>query len=306
MQLRSRASVRGRRRLVGVAVVGVLMALVAVLTSCQPPTTRTASGETASPRPVSNDRPLTIVALGDSYAAGEGNRPYDPDAPGCDRGAGAWPRLLGQEMAGSTVRVLACSGAKTAAMTTSYRNQPPQITALRQLIASGVNPDVVTITIGGNNANFGPTIASCVLWKCFWTGHDNNSVAYVQNQLPDLLVAVYQGVKAAAPNARIVVVGYPDLIPAWGDNTCKWMSNTERVQLAGLNDDLNRVARRAASKAGVSFVSTEHALDNHRLCTTDSWLFPVELIGPNVAASAHPNAQGQQAIADAVHDYLVK
>ncbi|ADP78254.1 SGNH/GDSL hydrolase family protein [Pseudofrankia inefficax] len=305
MQLRAPASARARR-LVALGVVSLFVTIATLLTACQPPTVANAATGSSTRKPLTRDQPLTIVALGDSYSSGEGNAPFDTDAATCHRSASAWPRLLGQQLTGSTVKLLACSGAKTYSLTSAFHGQSAQITALKSLLSAGVHPDVVTITIGGNDAGFGPTIASCVVWRCFWTGHDNNSVQFVENQLPGLLQTAYQGVKAAAPNARILVVGYPDIFPSRSDNTCKWMDSTERVQLVGLNDDLDRVAKRAAGKAGVEFVSTANTLNGHRLCTTDSWLYPVELLGAGTTASAHPNAQGEQAIADAVYGYLFK
>jgi lysophospholipase L1-like esterase len=306
MQLRSPDPARVRR-LVVLGLAGLMAAFTTLLTACQPPATMASANTGASPRRhLTTDQPLTLVALGDSYSSGEGNAPFDVDTPSCDRGAGAWPRLLGQEVVGSTVKVLACSGAKTTALMNSFHGQPAQVAALRSLIAAGVRPDVVTITIGGNDASFGPTIASCVVWRCFWTGHDNTSKAFVEDQLPGLLQTAYQNVKAAAPTARIVVVGYPDLFPSRSDNICKWLDNTERVQLVGLNNDLDRVARRAAGKAGVEYLSLDSAFNGHRLCTSDSWLYPVQLIGPSAQASAHPNPAGQQAMADAVYGYLYK
>jgi len=306
MQFRSAVTGRARRR--GVAgVAGLLAALAALLAACQPPATMAQAGAgTPSPRQPISGQPITLVALGDSFSAGAGNAPYDADAPGCDRSASAWPRLVGQEITGSTVRLLACAGAKTSALTGPFKGQAAQVTALRSLLSAGVHPDVVTIMIGGNDVGFGSTLASCVLWRCFWTGHDNTSLDFVDNQLPGLLRTAYQNVKAAAGGARVVVVGYPDLIPSRSDNICRWLDTTERVQLSGLNDAINRVARRAAAKADVDYLSIDRALNGHRLCTKDAWIYPVALTGAGLNASGHPTALGQRAIADAVATYVTK
>src|SRR4051812_33682246 len=112
MQLRSPAPTRARR-LVALGVVSLFATIATLLTACQPPTMANATTGTSTRRPLTTDQPLTIVALGDSYSSGEGNAPFDTDAATCHRGASAWPRLLGQQVAGSTVKLLACSGAKT-------------------------------------------------------------------------------------------------------------------------------------------------------------------------------------------------
>jgi lysophospholipase L1-like esterase len=296
---------------------GVLVAMCVLVSGCQRTTadgkngfswshlTHTSSTSPASPGPSNALPPATVVALGDSYSAGEGNGPYDADAPGCDRGAGAWPRLLGHRTAGSTVTILACSGARTSAFGQSYRGQPAQLAALRSLVASGAKPSVVTITIGGNDAGFGSTLLSCVVFKCFWSGNDSAAVRYAEDTLPGLLTSVYSQVKAAVPNARVIVVGYPDLIPSWGEtNGCSWLNASNRSQLSSLNSDVNRAAQRSARSAGVDFVSLDQVFRGHELCTSDSWLYPVGLGGAGLDASAHPNSLGQQAIADAVYSYL--
>ncbi|MDT3443494.1 MULTISPECIES: SGNH/GDSL hydrolase family protein [unclassified Pseudofrankia] len=308
MRLRLPAPTRAHRP-VNLGAVGLLATLVVLLSGCQPrPPAGQGEGPDSQVRTGTNSsgsgKPLTIVALGDSYSSGEGNAPFDLDAPGCGRSGASWPRLLAQEIAGSTARLLACSGAKTSAFTASFHGQPPQVEALRALVASGVKPDIVTITIGGNDAGFGPTIVSCVVWRCFWTGHDDHSREYVTDQLPPLLQAAYSQVKEAAGGARVIVIGYPDLFPSSTANTCRWLDNNERVQLAGLNRDLNRVIRRAASKTGVEFLSIDRVLDAHKLCTKDPWVYPIAVTGAGLQASAHPNTMGQRAIADAVHAYL--
>jgi len=313
MRLHRLASPRVRRSVV--LVTATVMAMLAIVLGGCEPRTRAAATDTGEPResgrqiqasPASFGKPLTIVALGDSYSSGEGNGPFDVDAPGCNRGADAWPRLLGQEIAGSTVRMIACSGAKTSAFTTSFHGQPPQLEALQALVAGGVKPDVVTITIGGNDAGFGPAIVSCVVWRCFWNGRDDNTREYVRDKLPPLLQAAYTQVKEAAGGARVIVIGYPSLFPSSTANTCKWLSNNERVQLIGLNGDLNRVIRRAAGKADVDFLSIDGVLDDHKLCTKDPWVHPVAVTGAGLQASAHLNSAGQHAIADTVHAYLAK
>jgi lysophospholipase L1-like esterase len=249
--------------------------------------------------------PATIVALGDSYSSGEGNAPYDEDAPGCDRGAGAWPRLLGQWEPGTTVKVIACAGATTGAFTSAYKGQPSQLDALRSLEAAGTKPSVVTITIGGNDAGFSSTLVSCVVFKCFWTGQDTDTVAFIEDTLPAKLTSVYRQVKAAAPGARVVVIGYPTLVGSWGSsNTCTWLRGTNRSELAAVNGDINAVIQRSARAAGVGYVSLANTFRGHGLCTSDSWLYPIGLNVAGPTASAHPNEAGQQAIAGAVYSSL--
>ncbi|WP_261567403.1 SGNH/GDSL hydrolase family protein [Frankia gtarii] len=255
------------------------------------------SGWNASAAAVPRQR--TLAALGDSYSSGEGSPPFDVLTPRCRRSNQAWPRRLAAMEPSTTVALFAaCSGATTDALNESFKGETPQLTQLRQLRTA---PDIVTITIGGNDVGFSNVILSCFAWKCFWDGKDKRERDLIAKKLPDVLSANYAAVKAAAPNSRIVVVGYPDIFPSsQRKNTCKWLSNTERRQLTSLNSQLNQVIRRAAGDANVEYVATDRALRGHEICTKDSWVAPIGLFPPARDLSAHPTARGQQAIATAV------
>ncbi|CUU57749.1 Lysophospholipase L1 [Parafrankia irregularis] len=264
---------------------------------------------TAAPAATAGAQPtatgaLTIAALGDSYSSGEGSPPFLADAGSCRRSTGAWPRLLATlDPPITTVLHAACGGATTKELTTSRRGNPSQLDQLRALPKA---PDVVTITIGGNDAGFGRVIMSCVLWKCFWDGNDRRRRDYLQDELPGILVTTYKEVKAAAPNSRIVVVGYPDIFPrSQRNNTCRWLDSSERRQLVSLNNTLNRTIRRAAKDAGVEFVATSRSLRDHEMCTKDSWVNRVGLLSADRDLSAHPTQAGQEAMARTIHDALV-
>lgn len=251
--------------------------------------------------PPASNRPLTVAALGDSYSSGEGSPPFD--LGGCRRSTTAWPRLLaGLTPAANPVLLAACGGATTADLTSSQRDNPAQLNQLRALSPA---PDVVTITIGGNDAGFSRVLLSCVVWKCFWNGDERRRRDYIQDDLPELLVKAYKDVKAAAPNSRVVVVGYPDLFPrSQRDNTCRWLDSSERRKLVSLNNTLNRTIRNAARDADVEFVSTSRSVRDHEMCTAEPWVNPVGLFSPSRALSAHPTQAGQEAIARTVHKAL--
>ncbi|MCM3921934.1 SGNH/GDSL hydrolase family protein [Frankia sp. AiPs1] len=248
-------------------------------------------------------RPRTLAALGDSYSSGEGNPPFDTVTPRCRRSNQAWPQKLTTMAPPTTVALFAaCSGATTDALNESFKGELPQLTQLRRLRTA---PDVVTITIGGNDAGFSDVILSCFAWKCFWDGKDQREQNRITRELPDVLSANYAALKAAAPQSRILVIGYPEIFPSsQRKNTCPWLSSTERRQLTKLNSQLDRVIRRAAADADVEYVATDRALRGHELCTKDSWVAPIGLLPPARDLSAHPTARGQQAIATAVDRYL--
>ncbi|WP_243407599.1 SGNH/GDSL hydrolase family protein [Frankia canadensis] len=247
----------------------------------------------------------TIAVLGDSYSSGEGSPPFDTLDPRCRRSSNAWPRELTRLDPTLSISLFAaCAGATTDALNESFKGENPQLTQLRQLRPA---PDIVTITIGGNDAGFSNVIVSCFTWKCFWDGKDKRERDRVNKELPDLLTANYRAVKAAAPRARVLVVGYPSIFPSsQSKNICKWLNSTERRQVSSLNSLLDRVVRRAADDADVEYVPTARALRGHEMCTRNSWVAPVGLFSPARDLSAHPTAQGQQAIAQAIETYLTR
>ena len=107
------------------------------------------------------------VALGDSYASGEGLAPYEngtdsPPTNSCHRSRSqSYPELL----EASTFRPfqnltsVACSGAGTAAL---FADVPDRADEPAQLAA--VTPDTTTVTmsIGGNDAGFAQVLAGCI------------------------------------------------------------------------------------------------------------------------------------------------
>ena len=137
------------------------------------------------------------VALGDSYSSGEGNPPFNPTTPHCDQSQhDAWPELVAQKpllLRG----LLACSGATTSALTQSFKNQPPQLDQLRRL-----KPNVVTITIGGNDIGFESVIENCAEVDCATNGIIGQAETAIQNFQPAAEDA-YAAIKAEAPGVAI-------------------------------------------------------------------------------------------------------
>ncbi|MFF1530587.1 GDSL-type esterase/lipase family protein [Cellulomonas sp. NPDC058312] len=128
------------------------------------------------------------VAMGDSYASGEGVRPYldqDPttgtgrtEAFLCHRSARGWPALVRRDGTGDTIAdqaaddpdrtafgLVACSGARMVNLDTvpqlkegfgKWLTNPPQVQALTP------DTDLVTLSIGGNDIGFAPIISHCM------------------------------------------------------------------------------------------------------------------------------------------------
>lgn len=152
--MRSIRSARRARILAGAALLP-LVALAAGLGQA----TAAASGATA-------DRAARAVALGDSYASGEGVRPYrdgtDTATNQCHRSTAAYPELL-EDRGVRNVRPLisvACSGSTTGALVADLpgdaSDEPAQLSALSWRTRT------VTLTIGGNDIGFARVLGNCI------------------------------------------------------------------------------------------------------------------------------------------------
>ncbi len=245
------------------------------------------------------------VSLGDSYSSGEGSGPpFDPgtDVAGnrCHRTALAWPRLLGVPAA----RHLACSGATIASLTAGQTALPPDDRGQLARLAELTPPAEVLVTLGGNDAGFADILGRCVLGSCV------PSIAQRTAGLPALglrLEAAYRAIAASPPGRRVVVVGYPEIVPERPPSglRCLWLSDAEVPAALVFIRALDATVQAAAGRAGVEFVPIGDAFDGHELCTASSWVVPVPLnpfaIGPQIA---HPRPPGQAAMARRVQAYL--
>ena len=245
------------------------------------------------------------ASLGDSFSSGEGSGPpFDPgtNVAGnrCHRSVFAWPRLLGVPVE----RHLACSGATIANLATGQSALAPddrgQLVRLGELAPASA----VLVTLGGNDAGFADVLRRCVLGSCVaLIAQRSDALAALGARLE----AAYRQIAAAAPGARVLVVGYPEIIPERppAGLRCVWLGDAEVPAALGFIGRLNATLAAAAGRAGAEFVPTGDAFDGHELCTASSWVFPVFLnpfsINPQ---QAHPRPPGQAAMARRVAAYL--
>ncbi|MEV5510033.1 SGNH/GDSL hydrolase family protein [Streptomyces orinoci] len=217
------------------------------------------------------------VAMGDSYSSGVGSGSYDSASGSCKRSTRAYPALWAAAHAPSGFAFVACSGARTGDV-------------LDQQIGSlGPDTRLVSLTIGGNDAGFGDTMKSCVL------GSDSScldrigqATAYIQDQLPGRLDDVYSAIGDKAPDARVVVLGYPRLYRLGG--VCLGLSDTKRRALNDAADLLDSVIAKRAADHGFDYGDVAAAFAGHELCSGSPWLHSVSW---PVDESYHPTAAGQ-------------
>lgn len=276
-----RAAELGQVTTILAGVVGALVAAVPTAAASTAAVTYPAAGGARGQAPPVA-RMVDYVSLGDSYSSGVGTGIYDPASGNCARSPLSYPPLWASEHHPASFRFVACSGATTSDVRGS------QITALDP------GTDLVTITIGGNDAGFGPVLRTCTV-----AASDRVCIAavdaaeyFARSELPGRLSRTYAAIRAAAPNARVIVLGYPrlfDLAPGCADPLAPNL--TRRAKLNEGADVIDGVIyKTVVQQPGFEFVDVRNRFDGHGVCSAEPWIN-----GPSTPAAVgpyHPTQQG--------------
>ncbi|MCH0567099.1 SGNH/GDSL hydrolase family protein [Streptomyces sp. MUM 2J] len=218
------------------------------------------------------------VALGDSYSSGVGAGSYIGSSGDCKRSTKAYPYLWNAAHAPSSFTFAACSGAETGDVLAG------------QLGGLSSSTGLVSITIGGNDAGFADVMTTCVFSSdstCL--SRINTAKAYVSSTLPGKLDTVYSTISSKAPNAQVVVLGYPRFykLGTW----CIGLSETKRAAINDAADFLDSAIAQRAAGHGFAFGDVRSTFGGHEICSGSSWLHSVNWL--NIGESYHPTASGQ-------------
>lgn len=220
-------------------------------------------------------QPVEYDALGDSYASGYGVPPYEA----CGRSQSAYAVQLDGRMKIDLDGFVACAGATTASLV-----------AGGQLNALDDDTDLVTISIGGNDIGWSTAVAACLGGtdaQC--AGGLAVTSGRVTTVLPGLLDSVYSQVSASAPEAHVVVTGYPRLFsPEYGPFLAA--SAPEQEALNDGADLLNGVIAETAAEHGFQFVDVTKRFRGHGVNAPDAWI-----LGPLDPGAFHPETDGYKA-----------
>lgn len=261
----------------------------------------------------------SYVALGDSYSSGEGAcAPVTVAACGylkgtatatddCHRSKNAYPVREAAVLPRTwKLTFAACSGATTANVLTAGQNgERAQLTRLNAAT------NLVTMTLGGNDAGFGDAVGTCVGAHTFLGSSCGGKIhwAISTTVLRSRLAAVYAGVHRAAPHARLLVLGYPRLFSPTPSATApcpvaavdaKALSKAEDVLNASIAAAVAH-ADKLAGKKFATFVDDGSIFKGHELCAgpaAASYLNGLLITsGGARPESFHPNQVGQKVLA---------
>jgi lysophospholipase L1-like esterase len=312
--------------------VSTLIAFAAVVTAI----TATA---VAAPPAGAHTAGSTYVALGDSFAAGFGlpapATPTRPAFPGCAQTSLNYPHQLAAQL-NLQLTDVSCSGATTADFSAPQDvdgpNPPAQLDAVKAL-----QPNLVTVTIGGNDVGFSsigpsclaasrvgplflhPTFASCSAYFASPAGSADDPFARLAGAGAKVSAAL-AAVHSAAPQARILVIAYP-AIPPDASNTPPGgcfaanampttivngvpltsafpFTDTDVPFMARLQQRLDAEIAEAAGRSVATYADMYQASLPHSACSPESTRW-VEPVVPGGGGSnrLHPSLAGTCAMA---------
>ena len=249
------------------------------------------------------------VALGDSFTAAP-LVPVTRIARGCFRSDANYPSLLAESL-DLRLRDVSCSGATTRHL---VRPQPtvrgagvgPQLRAVDERV------DLVTLGIGGNDLDlFGRLLRTCLDVRAA----DPDGAPCAESEVGGRMLAMaptigahvqraVERVQRRAPDARVVLVGYPRIAPSAG--ICPGRLPLASGDVA-FGDRVLRALdgglRSAAEATGADYLDLYAASEGHDVCSDDPWVNGRETQA-GLALAFHPLAEGMRAVAAELEDLL--
>jgi len=236
-------------------------------------------GTTALPVSARTPSNGPVVALGDSFISGVGAGMYT-DVGGCRQSARSYPQLFALRM-GRTLVDLSCPGVTIADVYHRLDNIPR-------------NSAIVLLQIGGNDIGFVRLAGTCFIAGRA-TCHESIAQARRTLQMmPENLLRLLRSIRARAPLADIVVMGYPQMLGS--PTQCVDLMPPDRVwALRALQRQLDRTLRQSAIHARTHFLDWPIIVDRHSLCSEMPWY---ALPGDRIDDVFHPDHRATVAVAD--------
>lgn len=306
------------------------------------------TGSTPKPKPTGSTTPSgripRYVAMGDSFSSGQGaSGPQASDyLPGeaCLRSPNAYAEILARKLEGRyrfdqttgyAADFVACAGAQAPDMLGEPRhvcttndgkvqcfakggqtrepNQPIQVRAL------GPDVGLITISVGGDDAGWTAVLRKCgksleLLSPFYCKGIINDGWQQAKVNLDIRLPHIYKAIRKAAPNATVIVVGYPHLM---ADNAplarCGKVADFPdgvRSNFNSATDKLDNLIEGYTKQYHFRFVDPRTTFSGHEVCgwRKHDWiggLTPGQALkGQTPITAFHPNEDGQNGYAQVI------
>ncbi len=203
-------------------------------------------------------------------------------------------------------------------------NPKPSVSAQLDVFDEiGGSVDYVTLTIGGNDVEFSKIITTCATKNYYL--HWGDSIEEQMDKLWRKITTIksnikdsYTDVATAAPNAEIIVAGYPKLLDQDGNGVVISKKEAAAVNsnVSKFNNVLETIVNECRNEGmKIHFVDVEEEFNNHEAYSDNQWInkikFPAQdqeldykQIGS--AYSVHPNAEGAKAYARCVNEKIAE
>jgi len=231
----------------------------------------------------SNSGTIQYVALGDSYAAGQGGGDY---LNSCLESPNGYPYVLDPKRRIRLQANDACTGASTEEVGRTQLSELHEDTAL------------VTLTVGAADLDLSRVLAECTAEPPVGCADAIGDATDQLDDLGDSLIALYIAVATKAPNALIVVTGYPYLFDQPLD--CPPSSPTDimgqiNCATAALNSTIEQTVLAAhAGGINIVYVDVTEEFAGHGIGSEEPF------INSEGEGAYHPNAAGYRAYAKAI------
>ena len=214
----------------------------------------------------------------------------------------------------------------------------PQTNVLNRLSEQGKTVDYVTMTLGGNDANFVKIVSTACLnnylgypsktaeelrnvWKrFFYDYYDEDRQEQVPSIRQRLINAYHEIISRTSDTTRIIVAGYPKLFNYSG-SALRLISPEESILIDANVTLFNRAIQNAvndckAEGMNIYFTSVEDVFEGHGAFALDPYLNGLQLLKHNndldryenfgfiSAYSVHPNEKGAKAYAARVNEVI--
>ena len=250
---------------------------------------------------------VSYVSQGDSYTSGPLIPNLTGSPAGCARSTHNYPHLVAAALGAASFTDASCQGADTTSMTkpepVPLGTNPPEDSTLSS------STTLVTLQISGNDINFLNIVVNCTglsftdpfgsPCKQHYTSGGTDQLEAAIDATAPKVAADLQGIHARAPNARVLLVGYPVILPNSGDGC--WpavpIAFGDVPYLRGVEQELNAMLAAEAAANGVTYVDTYTASIGHDFCQAPGVKWVEGLVPTSPAAPFHPNALGERSMA---------
>jgi len=234
----------------------------------------------------------------------------------------------------STQNLRACSGAVISDIYSARAFLDNNGKVVAPQVGSDIRPDVklVTLMIGGNDIEWTKIIPLCFevadCRRTFFTPQDGSMppAATLSKWVPaaigvmaDRYDQLFGHLRMSFPNARILVIGYPYLLPAGPGppvpddcaSVLRRLSMPVRDWIRSRMDDLSNVIYFETVRTHVEYISPDDVWKGHEACGssvqfTNSVRPVLNAPMPISGGSSHPNDYGQNELAELIANYLTQ